>query len=403
VTANAKRILIWTAVGAIVVIALAFSFMPRPVMVDLIEVRPGPIIVTLDEEGETRVHDVYTLSAPVTGRVQRMDWHVGDPVVANETVLARIEPGDPSFLDPRSEAQARAAIQAAEAARDLAAAAVTDAEAQYEFARAEYARMQDLIAEGSVSQRDLDSAGRDFKARRAGLDTARAALQVRNYELELARAQLVSPLDTQVRAEDCDCIPITAPVSGRILKIEDRSERVVREGEMLMQIGDPRDLEIVVDYLSMDAVKIEAGQRVIIDNWGGEKPLEGRVRLVEPFGFLKISALGIEEQRVNVIIDFVNDEGWERLGHGYQVESKVVLWEADQVLAVPLTALFREGDSWALFIEDGGRATLRHVTTGQRDGVIVEIREGLEAGDQVVAHPSDRVADGVRIASRDGS
>ncbi len=399
-TANTKRIVIWAAVISIIVIALAISFMPRPVMVDLVDVRPGPLVVTLDEEGETRVHDVYSLSAPVAGRVQRIDWHVGDLVTANETVLAQIEPGDPSFLDPRSEAQARAAIQAAEAARDLAAAAVKDAEAQYEFARSEYARMQELIVEGSVSKRDLDSAERDFKARRAGLDTARAALQVRNYELELARAQLVSPLQTRAPRANCECIPIRSPVSGRILQIADRSERVVREGDMLMQIGDPKDLEIVVDYLSIDAVKIESGQRVIIDNWGGEGPLEGRVRIVEPFGFLKISALGIEEQRVNVIIDFANDAGWERLGHGYQVESRVVLWEADDVLSVPLTALFRDGDSWALFVEENGRAKLRHVQAGRRNGVIAEIREGLEEGDKVVAHPSDRVADGVRIASR---
>ena len=399
-TANTKRIVIWSVVIGIIVIGLAISFMPRSVLVDLVIVEPVPLVVTLDEEGETRVHDVYTLSAPVSGRVKRINRLVGDPVTENETVLAQIEPGDPSFLDPRSEAQARAAIQAAEAARDLAAASVKDAEAQYEFARAEFARMQELVKEGSVSRRDLDSAERDYKARRAGLDTARAALQVRNYELELARAQLVSPLQTQGSAEACDCIPITAPVSGRILQITDRSERVVREGDVLMQIGDPRDLEIVVDYLSTDAVRIEAGQRVIIDNWGGPTPLEGRVRLVEPFGFLKISALGIEEQRVNVIIDFVNDNGWEKLGHGYQVETRVVLWDMDGVLAVPLTALFRDGEEWAVFVEEGGRAKLRHVETGQKNGVIAEITNGLESGDRVVAHPSDRVIDGVRIASR---
>jgi len=400
VTANSKRIVIWAAVAGIIVIALAFSFMPRAVMVDLVDIQPGRLVVTLDEEGETRVHDVYTLSAPVSGRVQRINWLVGDPVTANETVLAQIEPGDPSFLDPRSEAQARAAVQAAEAARDLAAAAVKDAEAQYEFARAEYARMQELVKEGSVSKRDLDSAERDYKARHAGLDTSRAALQVRNYELEVARAQLVSPLETQGSQEACDCIPIRAPVSGRILQITDRSERVVREGDVLMKIGNPKDLEIVADYLSMDAVKIEPGQRVIIDNWGGDHPLEGSVRLVEPFGFLKISALGIEEQRVNVIVDFVREDGWEKLGHGYQVETRVVLWEEDKVLAVPLTALFRDGDKWALFVEEDGRAVLRHVQVGQKNGVFAEIREGIEAGNNIVMHPSDRVSDGTRIASR---
>ena len=399
-TANSKRILIWSVIGAMVAVALVLSFMPRAVMVDLVEVEPGPLVVTLDEEGETRVHDVYTLSAPVSGRVQRIDYHVGDPVTENDTVLAQIEPGDPSFLDPRSEAQARAAIQAAAAAQDLAIAALRDAEAQYEFARAEFMRMQQLVKEGSVSARDLDSAERDYKARHAGLDTARAAVQMRSYELEVARAQLVSPLETQGAQQSCDCIPIRAPVSGRILQISDRSERVVREGDVLMRIGDAAHLEIVVDYLSMDAVKIEAGQRVIIDNWGGEQPIEGRVRLVEPFGFLKVSALGIEEQRVNVIVDFVGDEGWHRLGHGYQVETRVVLWEQDDVLAVPLTALFRVGEDWALFVEQDGRAVLRKVDVGQKNGTFAELRDGVSAGERVVMHPSDRVSDGTRITSR---
>ncbi len=398
--ANSKRIVMWVVILGVIAVALALSFAPRPVMVDLVEIEPGPLVVTLDEEGETRVHDVYTLSAPVAGRVQRIKMHVGDEVTANDTVLAQIQPGDPSFLDPRSEAQARAAVQAATAARDLAAAAVKDAEAQYEFARSEFARMQELIGEGSISERQLDAAERDFKARRAGLDTARAAQQVRSFELELAQAQLVSPLETQGTRESCDCIPVKSPVSGRVLNIADRSERVVREGEALIQIGDPGDLEIVVDYLSMDAVRIEAGQRVIIDNWGGNEPLDGRVRLVEPFGFLKVSALGIEEQRVNVIVDFASDDGWERLGHGYQVETRVVLWEANDILTVPLTALFRDGEQWALFAEEDGRAVLRHVEVGQRNGIIAEVSSGLAAGERVVAHPSDRVADGVRISGR---
>lgn len=400
-TANTKRIILWSAVAGLLLVALAISFMPRPVMVDVVEVQPGPMVVTLDEEGQTRVHDIYALSAPVAGRVQRINRHVGDPVIANETVLAQIEPGDPAFLDPRTEAQARAAVQAAEAASELTAASVRDAEAQYDFARTEYARMQELVEDGSVSRRELDSAERDFKARRAGLETARAALQVRNYELELARAQLVSPLETQGARATCECIPITAPVSGRILQITDRSERVVREGDSLMQIGDPDDLEIVSDYLSMDAVRIEAGQRVIIDNWGGGEPLEGRVRLVEPFGFLKVSALGIEEQRVNVIIDFAGNDGRERLGHGYQVETRVVLWQGDGVLTVPLTALFRDGERWALFVVEAGRAALRHVEPGHRNGIAAEVRAGIEAGERIIVHPSDRVADGVRIASRD--
>jgi HlyD family secretion protein len=399
-TANQKRFAIWLAIAASIAAALVFAFLPKPVLVDLVEVRPGPMVVTLDEEGETRVHDIYTLSAPIAGRVLRIDWHVGDPVVANESVLARIEPADSSLLDPRSEAQARATIQAAEAARDLAEAAVADAEAQHEYARLEYARMQDLIVEGSISRRDLDGAQRDYRASRAGLDSARAALQMRTYELEVARAQLVSPAGARAVRGECECVPIVSPVSGSILQIPNQSERVVRQGDTLLQIGNPADLEIVVDYLSNDAVQIEAGQRVIIDNWGGGRPLDGRVRLVEPYGFRKVSALGIEEQRVNVVIDFIDAEGRERLGHGYQLETRVVLWSSQDALTVPLTALFRDGEAWAVFIDSSGRARLRHVTIGRRDGVVAEVLDGLDAGTRVIAHPSDRVSEGVRIKRR---
>jgi HlyD family secretion protein len=401
-TANGKRLLIWALAAALVAAALTLAFAPRAVRVDLVTLAMGPMLVTVDEEGETRVHDVFALSAPVAGRVRRMDVHAGDAVVANDTVLAQIEPGDPTFLDPRSEAQARAAIQAAESAQTLAAAEVDEAAAEFDFARSELVRARELIVDGTISQRELDSADRAYKATRASLATARAALQMRKFELEQARAQLLSPTDTQARHGDCECVPITAPVSGRVLNIVDQSERVVRAGEPLMQIGDPSDLEIVVDFLSADAVRVEPGQQVIIDNWGGAEPLAGRVQRVEPFGFTKVSALGIEEQRVNVVIDLVSPPGaWQRLGHGYQVEARVVLWDADTVLTVPLTALFRHEREWAEFVEQDGRARLRRVVLGQSNGLVAQIMAGLETGDRVVVHPSDRVLDNVRIAARD--
>ncbi len=401
-TANGKRLLIWALAALVVAAALAMAFAPRAVRVDLVTLAVGPMLVTVDEEGETRVHDVFSLSAPVAGRVRRMDVHPGDAVVANETVLAQIEPGDPTFLDPRSEAQARAAIQAAESAQTLAAAEVDEAAAEFDFARSERVRARELIIDGTISQRELDSADRAYKATRASLATARAALQMRKFELEQARAQLLSPTDTQARHGECECVPITAPVSGRVLNIVDQSERVVQAGEPLMQIGNPADLEIVVDFLSADAVRVEPGQRVIIDNWGGAEPLAGRVQRVEPFGFTKISALGIEEQRVNVVIDLISPrDAWQRLGHGYQVEARVVLWDADAVLTVPLTALFREEREWAVFAAQDGRARLRRVMIGQSNGLVAELTAGLEAGDQVIVHPSDRVRDGVRIAARD--
>jgi HlyD family secretion protein len=222
------------------------------------------------------------------------------------------------------------------------------------------------------------------------------------FELDQARAQLLSPNDTQTPHADCDCVPITAPVSGRVMRIPNSSARVVTAGEALMEIGDPTDLEVVVDFLSADAVLIRPGQAVMIDGWGGAEPLSGRVRVVEPFGFTKVSALGIEEQRVNVTIDFNGPaDQREQLGHGYQVEARVVLWEADSALTVPLTALFRAGEDWAVFIERDGRAQARPVRIGQRNGLVAEVLEGLAPGDRVLSHLSDRVTEGGRISKRD--
>jgi HlyD family secretion protein len=372
------------------------------VAVDLTIVQPGPMVVTVAEEGYTRVHDMYELSAPVAGRVKRIDAHVGDWVEAGETVLAQIEPGDPSLLDPRTEAQARAAVQTAESARALAEAEVEQAAAELEFAESEWRRANDLVAKGTISRRDFDDAARAHKAGQAVLATARAALQMSLFELDQARAQLMSPAETRATHADCDCVPITAPVSGRVMRIPNSSARVVAAGEPLLEIGDPANLEIIVDFLSADAVLIRPGQAVMIDGWGGAEPLLGRVRVVEPFGFTKVSALGIEEQRVNVTIDFAGPaDQREHLGHGYQVEARVILWESESALTVPLTALFRAGEDWAVFIEQDGRAEARPVRIGQRNGLVAEVLEGLAPGDRVLSHLSDRVTEGGRITERD--
>jgi HlyD family secretion protein len=252
-----------------------------------------------------------------------------------------------------------------------------------------------------ISQRDADDAERARRATTAALATAEAALQVRTFELEHARAQLLTPAESRGRRDGQAWIGLRAPRSGRVLRIVNDSERVVAAGELLVEIGDPADLEVIVDFLSTDAVRIDAGQRVLIERWGLNRPLEGRVRRVEPFGFTKVSALGIEEQRVNVVIDFTSPrEEWQKLGHGYQVEARVVLWQADDVVTVPLTALFRDGDDWALFVEEGGRAALRRVTVAQRNAIHAEIVEGVVPGERIVLHPSDRVTSGIRIAPR---
>ena len=400
-TAIQRRITFWSVLVAFLLFGLVYGLWPRAVLVDLITLDRGKLRVTIDEEGETRVRDVFTLSAPVAGRVRRIELDPGDEVIANETIIAEIEPIDPEFLDPRSTAQAEAGVEAAKAARTLAQATVQEAKAELEFAQAELERNRKLFKENTVSERTLDDAERTFKTRSAALGTARAMLQMRIFELEHARAQLMTPIDTQDQHGLCHCIPIRAPVNGRILQVLHENEGVVPAGKSLVDIGDPKALEIVVDLLSSDAVKVRAGQPVLIEEWGGEGDLEGRVRRVEPFGFTKVSALGIEEQRVNVIIDFNSPiEQWSRLGHGYQVEVKIVIWEGKDLIKLPLTALFRDNERWAVYMEEDGRAKLQYIELGRRTGLEAEIIEGLEVGDRVVAYPSDRVVNDVRISAR---
>jgi HlyD family secretion protein len=400
--ARLRRPIFWGVPLLILAAALFLSFRPRAVGVDLAAVERGDLVITVGDEGQTRVHDVYVLSAPVTGHMRRIEAHVGDPVTGLETVVAEIEPIDTAFLDPRSEAQARADIRAAESAEALARAEVEMAQAEFDFAHREFDRARELIQQHTISQRDLDEADRTHRTARAALTTAVAALEMRAFQLERARAGVLSPSQTRQPHGQCACVRLLAPVTGRVLRIVQQSEGVVTAGAPLVEIGDPRDLEIVVDLLSADAVRVEPGQRVIIDGWGGDRPLAGRVRLVEPFGFTKVSALGIEEQRVNVIVDLTSPvDDWRRLAHGYQIDARIVLVEDPSALKVPLTALFRDGGAWAVFVDDGGRARLRRVDVGRRNGTSAEILEGLAEGEVVVLHPSNRIADGVRIAARD--
>jgi HlyD family secretion protein len=392
---------VWSAIAAAVLLGLAFTFYPRATPVDLVTAQSGPMITTVDEEGFARIHDVFTLSAPVAGRLKRIEVHSGDAVSAGETLLLELEPVDSSLLDPRSQAQARAEVRAAESARKLAAGNLERAQAELDFADAEYQRAIELVREGTVAQRTFDDARRTFRTATAAVGTAREALHIAQFELDRAQAQLLSPATGKRRAEDCACVPITAPVSGQVLQIFDPSERVVAAGEPVLQIGDPRQLEVVVDLLSTDAVKVEAGQRVLLERWGGSETIEGRVERIEPFGFTKVSALGIEEQRVNVVIQLTSPyETWRRLGHGYQVEARIVLWQSEDVLSIPLTALFRDGEGWAVFVKEGGRAVQRQVEVGHRNRLVCEVVSGLSVGERLVLHPSDRVVPGRRISDR---
>ncbi|MFO7276754.1 MAG: HlyD family efflux transporter periplasmic adaptor subunit [Pseudomonadota bacterium] len=397
-----RRLTFWAPFVLALLLALAWLFRPQPVPVDLATVERGPLLVTVSDDGETRVRDVFAVSAPIAGLMRRIELEVGDPVEAQRTVIARIEPSDPAFLDPRSAAEARAARDAAAAARAYAQAQLERMLAERDFAISEYERIESLAERQVVSQNEREAAQRRARAAIAAVEEARAALRMRESELEQAKARLIAPgRSTPATEGDCNCIRVYSPVSGTVLRINSRSERVVTPGELLVEVGDPRRLEIVVDLLSEDAVRVRAGQRAIIEGWGGEEPLEGTVRRVEPFGFMRVSALGIEEQRVNVIIDITSPrERWQRLGHGYRVVPSIVLWEAQDVLLVPLSALFRQGESWAVFVAENGRAKLRTVEIGQQNGLVAEVRSGLEPGERVVLHPGDRVTDGTRITPR---
>lgn len=388
------------AITAVVVGSLALLFRPQPVPVDFAQVVRGPMRVTIDEEAKTRVREAYVVSAPLAGRLRRIEQHAGDPVVAGQTVLAVIEPGDPVFLDARTLAQAQAEIRAAEAAGDLARAEVGRERAELTFAQTDFKRAEELAARDAVSRRALDSAALNLKTREAALASAQAAARVRAYELETARARLIGPGGVGGSDQQC-CVEVRAPVDGRILRLLQESEAIIAAGAPLVEIGDPGQLEIVAELLSADAVRVREGADVSIDAWGGEV-LHGRVRRVEPYGFTKVSALGIEEQRVLTVIDF--DEPADRLrtlGHGYRLEVHIVVWEGDGVVKVPMGAAFRQGQEWAVFAERDGRAALRIIRVGHASGVELEIKDGLDAGERVILHPSERVANGVPVAPRE--
>ncbi|WP_422022115.1 efflux RND transporter periplasmic adaptor subunit [Pyruvatibacter mobilis] len=393
-------------IGLALLVAIGLAFMPQPVPADLATVSRGALAVTVDEEGQTRVRDVYTVSAPVGGRVLRIRAEVGDPVTQGETVVATIQPTDPSFLDARSLGQAEAQVKAAEAARTLAAADVERARAELDFAQSEYRRAQRLAGKGTISQSTLDKARLDMRTRAAALDEARAALSMRDFELENARALLIQPGEASDTTPleggtlGC-CVPVRAPITGRVLRVMQESEAIVQPGAPLIEVGNADDLEIVVDLLSEDAVRVTEGDRVVIEDWGGPHDLNGIVRRVEPFGFTKVSALGIEEQRVNVIIDFEDaPEKWAELGHGYRLDTRIFVWEAEDVLKLPVSALFRDQGRWAVFRVVDEEAVLTPVEIGRRNALEAEILSGLEEAASVVIHPSDRVVDGVGIEAR---
>ena len=392
------------AVAAVVAAGLWYGFSPQPVPADIVEVGRGDVVVTIDGEGVTRIADVFVVSAPISGRLMRSTLEVGDAVGKATTVVAAIRPTPPEFLNTRDRSTAEARARAAEATEGLAAAELSRVHAELAFARSDLDRTERLSASNTVSVRDLDRARLEVATREAAVASAEANLAVRQQEHESARAALIEPdggLGDGTPSGEC-CILIPSPQTGRVLRILHKSETVVAAGTPLVEIGDPANLEIVVDLLSADAVKVKVGDTAAIGRWGGGGELRAAVRRIEPTGFTKVSALGIEEQRVRVILDFVGTStDWAALGHDFRVFARIRTEIAPDVPRVPLSALFRVGNDWATFVVGkDGRAQRRMVTLGLRNSEVAEIAGGLEPGENVIVHPNDRIADGVEVVSR---
>ncbi len=395
-----RRAVIWSAGALLIAAVIWVAFRPAPVPVDFGSVVRGDLQVTVDQEGKTRVHDRYVVSAPVAGRVLRVELEPGDPVEAGKTVVATFLPGAPPLLDARARAEAEAQIRAADASVQQARAALGGARGRHDLAESQLKRTRELFAEKILAQADLDQAESAAKTASDAADAAQAALSTAQHQADAARAALLE-LGQAANTPAGRPITMRSPVDGVVLQRLHESEAVVPAGEPIVEIGDPADLEVVADYLSTDAVKIRPGMSAIIDRWGGDHPLNGKVRVVEPYGFVKVSALGVEEQRVNVIVALDDPRRlWEALGDGYRVEVRVILWEGSNVLKVPTSALVRHGDGWAVFVAAGNRARLTPVTIGQQTGLEAQVLGGLTGGERVLVHPSDTVVDGSRIEPR---
>lgn len=382
-----------------VAVAIAVALREPALKVEVGRAARGTLVVTVDDLGETRVTNLYIVSAPITGQLLRVPLKPGSQVVPKSTVLGRIQPVEPSPLDARAYAQATAEIRSLQAQLAAARSRVSEARAEQILAEREFARASELAGRGFVSRANVDRARAARDRSRAAAAEAGQSVTATAQSLEAARASL---LVAGTRAKNVGAVDVTSPVAGFVLRVPQESERVVVAGTPLVEVGDPDRLEIVTDLLSADAVRVRPGADVFIEDWGGDRPLKGRVRLVEPYGFTKISALGVEEQRVNVVIDFAEPrEAWRRLGHGYRATVRIVTSTAPDVLRVPISALFRTGRLWSVFVVDSeGRARLKKVEAGRMNDEEAEIVSGLSVGDRVILHPSDKVEDGARVRER---
>jgi HlyD family secretion protein len=381
-------LLVILGIAAIIVIA----FWPSPMRVEMAEAQHGPLSITVDEEGETRAHDRFVIAAPVAGRIERMELHDGDRVSSGQVVALL----HPLPLEVKEVRELRARVQTAESLSREADQQARHAQSDYEQSRRERERVERLAKAGIVSVQTLEQAQNAQTTAANDLEAARAKAQAAASDVKVARAGLTA---VEPASGDADrVIRLRAPVGGYVLRISEKSERVVTPGTPILTMGDPAWFEVVIDVLSTDAVKVKPGDSILLEGWGGDRAIRARVRTVEPEAFTKVSALGIEEQRVNIVGDFVDSPG--PLGDGYRVQARIIIWESVNVLQVPASALFRRGQDWNVFVIEAGKARRREVQVGHRNPLLAEIVQGLQEGEQVILHPTNQIEEGSRIKPR---
>jgi len=397
---GAKRLikvtLVFVSIGL-----FTFAFIPERLKVDIILVEKGDLTISVEGEGKTRIHDIYTVYTPVDGRVTRIESNAGDVVIAGQTIIANMYPANPAFLDKRTETQAKADINGAEAALALSSSRVRQAQAQLKFNYSEYKRAQKLFKANMVSIAELERAETQLTMQKAEKNTALANKELMESRLKSAKAKLLQPESIgDMQSEACQ-ICIYSPVDGHVLRILHKSESIIPVGTALVEIGDPEDLEVNIEMLSTNAVKVNVGDKAFIKHWGGKEDLVARVKVIEPSGFTKISALGVEEQRVNVILALTDPyEKWESLGDAFRVEADIFIEHIEAVNKIPLSALFRQNGVWFVFKVINGTVVLQAVTVGERNNFFAEIVKGLSVGEQVVVHPNNGIEAGIKVTQR---
>jgi HlyD family secretion protein len=387
---------IWSSVALALAFAIGFALLPKPVDVEYATATEGPLRVTVQEDGKTRIRETYVVSAPVSGRLSRIELEEGDSCNV-DSLLAVILPSNPAILDARARAEALARLHAAEATLQRAESASVQAEIKNDLNSSKYERIQALMKSQVVSQDEFDTAKADYLSAKQAVAVARFDTEIARFELEMAQAA-VSQFNDSSSDSAAEPFEIHSPISGRVLRVLQESSTVVAVGAPLLELGDPQNLEIVIDVLSTDAVRIKPGAELTIEHWGGDAPLRGNVRVVEPAAFTKVSSLGVEEQRVNIIADF--NEPPERiatLGHAYRVEARITVKQLANALLIPNSALFRHQRQWCVLAIVDDRAALRPVTIGLQSESHAQILAGLSPGERVVVYPNDDLRPGARV------